>query len=319
MDRLISISWRWIAAACVLTAAGSAAAQEFPLRPLTLVTPYPAGGAADNLARPLASALQSILGQSVVVENRPGAQGIIGTDHVTRSKPDGYTLLLASSMTFAGAALVKNLPYDPDTSFQPISGMGSTAYMFVTGTNSPYRTIADVARQSQPAPPIGYGSAIAQVVIGMFASTSGASVTPVSYRGAPQVMTDVIGGQIPLAVVDIGNGMAQVKAGRVRALAVSGKARSSLAPDVPTLAETWPSSVLESIVALVAPAGTPPAVVEALDRATRAALARPEVKAAWAMAATDVIPLPTAEIVQEIKVDAPRWRRFIQAAGIEPQ
>ena len=297
-------------------------AQDFPSRPVTLVAPYPAGSATDNVARPLAIALQSILGQPVIVDNRAGAQGVIGADFVARSKPDGYTLLVASSTTFAGASLVKNLPYDPMTAFQPVSGIGSTSMMFMVRADSLVKTVADLIQsgKNQSAPlAIGFGAASAQVTLAMFASASGSNVTPVPYRGTPQALTDLAGGQIPVAVVDIGNGVVQIKAGRLRSLAISARTRSSAAPDVPVLSETLKGAVLETLIAVVAPAGTPPAVVEKLDQAIRQALTRTEVKAAFATTTTEVVPVATAELAQMLKTETPKWHALIKAAGIEPQ
>ena len=312
----------WLSFVVLGLSATYAVAQDFPTRPVTLVAPYPAGSATDNVSRPLAIALQSILGQPVIVDNRAGAQGVIGADYVARSKPDGYTLLVASSTMFAGSSLIKNLPYDPTTAFQPVSGIGSTSMMFMVKADSPVKTVSELILQGKnPGAPlaIGFGAASAQVALAMFTSASGAHVIPVPYKGTPQAMSDLSGGQIPVAVVDIGNGVAQMKSGRLRPLAISAKARSAAAPDVPVLSETLKGAALETLIAVVAPAGTPPAVVEKLDKAIRQALTRPEVKAAFANTTTEVVPVATAELVQMLKVDTPKWHALIKAAGIDPQ
>lgn len=319
---VIQKSKTWLCVATLSVGASQAMAQEFPSRPVTLVAPYPAGSATDNVARPLAIALQTILGQAVIVDNRAGAQGVIGADYVARSKPDGYTLLIASSAMFAGASLVKNLSYDPMTAFQPVSGIGSTSMMFMVKADSPVKTVTDLIQAGKnPGAPlaIGFGAASAHVALAMFTSASGTSVIPVPYKGTPQALTDLAGGQIPLAIVDIGNGVAQMKSGRLRALVISAKTRSAAAPDVPALSETLKGAVLETLIAVVAPASTPPAVVEKLDRAIRQALTRPEVRAAFAMTTTEVLPVGTAELTQLLKTDTPKWHALIKAAGIEPQ
>jgi tripartite-type tricarboxylate transporter receptor subunit TctC len=143
----MSLQWiiRVIAVVALAAAPFTSPAQDFPTRPITLVAPYPPGSATDNVTRPLAVALQEILG-SPVIENRAGAQGVIGAEFVARSKPDGYTLLVASTTMFAGTSLVKNLPYDPIKSFQPVSGIGSTSMMFMVRTESPIKTIADLVQ-----------------------------------------------------------------------------------------------------------------------------------------------------------------------------
>lgn len=313
---------RWIAAAALAAATCLAQAQDFPSRPLTLVAPYPPGSATDNVARPLAIALQEILGQPVIVDNRAGAQGTIGADYVARAKPDGYTVLIASTTMFAGTSLMKSLPYDPIKSFQPVSGIGSTSMMFLVKADSPIKTINDLveaAKTRKDPLNIGYGAASAQVVLAMFTSASGGKVTPISYKGTPQAITDLTGGQIDAAIVDIGNGVAQMNAGRLRALAISAKARSAAAPNVPILAEVLPGAALETVIAVVAPAGTPAPIVDKLDRALRAALARPDVKTRWAATTTEVVPLSTSELEKLLATDLPRWHALIKAAGIEPQ
>ncbi len=135
---------RWLAALVLSASTIAAIAQDFPARPITLIAPYPPGSATDNVTRPLAIALQEILGSTVVVENKAGAQGVIGADYVARAKPDGYTLLVASTTMFAGASLVKSLPYDPVKAFEPVSGIGSTSMMFMVRADSPIKSIADL-------------------------------------------------------------------------------------------------------------------------------------------------------------------------------
>ena len=300
----------------------AAHAADFPSRPLTLVVPYPAGSATDNVGRPLAQALQKNLGENVVVLNRAGAQGTIGANHAARSDPDGYTLLLASTTMFAGDSLFKSLPYDPIKSFEPIAGIGSTSMMFMVREDSPYKTIEDLiaaVKSKGDSINIGFGAASAQVVIAMFTEETKGSVTPVSYGGTPQALNDLIGGQIPVAVVDIGNGVAQMNSGRLRALAISARARSDAAPDVPALSESLPGAALETIIAVIGPAGIPQPVVERLNRAFLEVMETPEIKQSFKATTTEIQPLSTAELVKLLKNDLPRWHELIKAAGIEPQ
>ena len=314
----------WLAAAILATTTTLLWAQDFPSRPITLVAPFPAGSVTDNVTRVVAQALQESLAQTVIVENRAGAQGTVGAAYVARSKPDGYTLLVASSVMFVATSLYKSLPYDPIESFQPISGIGSTSMMFMVNESSPIKSIADLGRAAaaeRPPITIGFGSPSGQVVLALFSNAAKVNPVPVSYRGIPQALTDLAGGHIAVAIVDIGSGVAQMSSGKMRPIAISAQARSAAAPNVPTLAEFFPGVgvSLETIITIVAPAHTPPAIVERMDRAIRAALAKPEVKARFATLTTAVMPLSTNELTQRLKTDNPKWEALIKSAGIEQQ
>jgi tripartite-type tricarboxylate transporter receptor subunit TctC len=293
-------------------------------RPVTLVAPFPAGSVTDNVARAVGQHLQEILGQPVVVDNRPGAQGTLAAAHVARSHPDGHTLLMGSSVMFVAKSLVRNLPYDPVESFQPVSGIGSTSLMLVVPAASPLRSLADLeARAARTDPPmsVGLGSPTAQVIFALFAAASGTRPQGVSYRGTPQAMADLAGGHIDAAVVDLFTGLGQARSGFVRPLAVSAAARSPLAPEVPTLQEAFPAAelALETIIAALAPARTPPAVVGRLDDAIRSALARPALQQRLAALATAALPLAAGDLDRRIRSDNARWETLIRQAGIEPE
>ena len=311
-----------LAAAWLCATAPTLHAQDFPSRPITLVVPFPAGSITDGVTRPLAAAMQESLGQTVLVDNRAGAQGVIAGAFVARSKPDGYTLLMASSTMYVGPSLYKNVPYDPVKDFTLVAGVGSTSMMFMVRDASPVKSIGDLvpaSKAQRDGVTTGYGSPSAQMMLAMFTNATRANLTPISYRGTPQAITDLIGGQVELAIVDIGNGVVQLNTGRLRALAISARTRSSAAPNVPLLSETLPGMTLETLITVAAPTGTPPAVIERLDRAIRAALARPDVKARYATLTTEVLALPTAEIAQLIRSEIPKWEALIKTAGIEPQ
>jgi tripartite-type tricarboxylate transporter receptor subunit TctC len=300
-------------------------AQEvFPARPVTIVAPFPAGSVTDSVTRVMAVALQQSLGQPVIVDNRAGAQGTIAAAYVAKAKPDGYTLLMGSSVMFVAKNLFKGLPYDPVESFAPVSGIGSTAMMFLVPKSSPIRSVADLtkaAKKSDPPISMAYGSPSGQVAVALFSSITESTSIAVSYRGIPQAINDMLGGQVSVAVVDLGTGMSQVNGGRARALAISAASRYAGAPEVPTLQESFPraSGTLETIIAIMAPAGTPPAVVAKLDSAVQAALATTPVKAQFQALNTTVLPLSTAQLDKRIKTDNPRWESLMKKAGIEAQ
>ena len=301
----------------------AAQAQDYPSRPITIVVPYGPGSATDNVVRPVALALQKALGQTVIVDNKAGANGVIGTQFGARAKPDGYTLLAGSSTTLAAnVGLFKTLPYDPQKDFAPVAGMASTSMMFVVRADFPAKDVkaflAYAAKQPNPVP-VAYGSSSAQVALTLLTKLSGVKFSGIPYKGTPQAITDLLGGQVPVAIVDVGNGVPQIKAGRLTALAISGTARSVSAPDVPTLAETWPGTQLVTWIGLVAPAGTPPAVIEKLDRAVAAAMAAPEMKQQFAAIATEIDPASHTELGQRMQRDQVQWLELIKAAGIQPE
>ncbi len=315
---------RWTVASLLSASAALAHAQDFPTRPVTLVAPFPAGSVTDSVARILANAVSPLLGQPMVVENKAGAQGTIGAAYVANAKPDGYTLLLGSSAMFVAKSLFKTLPYEPVQGFAAVAGVGSTSMMFLVPLSSPLRSVADLAKaahQAQPPLTMAFGSPSGQIAVALFSTVTDSKPTAVSYRGIPQAVTDLIGGQVQVAVVDLGSGLAQVNGNKARALAISAAKRYGGAPDIPTLQEAFPraSGSLETIIAVMAPAGTPPSVVDKLDAAVRAALDKTEVKARFQTLNTSVMPLSAADLDKRIKGDNPRWESLMQKAGIEPQ
>ena len=323
---LTSIKKTWLGAAILaasVCAPSLTQAQDFPSKPIVLVAPFPAGSVTDNVTRLIGQGLQDVLGQTVVVENRAGAQGTVGAAYVARAKPDGYTLLVGSSVMFVAKSLYKSLPYDPTDGFQPVAGIGSTSMMFMVSETSPIKSIADLtkAAKSGGSVTIGFGSPSGQVALALYASVAKVNPVPVSYRGIPQALTDLAGGHVGVAIVDIGSGVAQLNTGRMRPIAISARARSAAAPDVPTLEEIFPGAggSLETIIAIVAPAHTPQAVVDRLDNAFRTVLAKPEVKARFATLSTAVMPLSSSELTQRLKTDNPKWDALIKKAGIEQQ
>ena len=306
---------------CLFSSAGLT--QVFPSRALTIVVPYPAGSATDNLIRPVAAALQAALGQSVIVDNKPGAQGIVATQFVARAKPDGYTLLAGSSTTLAAnVGLFKSLPYDPIKDFQPVAGLGYTSMMIMVRADSPAKDLQGLlalARKESNPMAVGYGSSSAQVALALLTKVSGVPFTPVPYKGTPQAITELIGGTIPMAIVDVGNGVPHLKSGRLTALAISGTSRSVAAPDVPTLSESFSNTQLVTWIGLVAPAGTPAPVVEKLYGAIAAVMATSEMKQRFATISTELEPVSPQELAKRIIRDQVQWLELIRTAQIQPE
>ena len=305
-------------------AAPLAAAQDYPSRPVSIVVPFPAGAAVDNIVRALTTELQKLLGQPVVVDNKPGAQGVIGTQLVARAKPDGYTLLAGSSTTLAAnVGLFKSLPYDPLKDFQPVAGLGYTSMMLLVRADSPAKDLKGLitlARGQSTPMAAAYGSSSGQVALAILARAAGMSILPVAYKGTPQALTDLLGGVVPMAAIDVGSGVAHIGAGgRLTALAITGSARSVSAPNVPTLSETYPNTELVTWVGIVAPAGTPAPVVGRLNAAFAGALATSEVRQGFASLATEVESVGPEELGRRMQRDQARWLELIRSIGIQPQ
>lgn len=309
--------------ATALSPTGAFAQADYPSRTITIIVPYGPGSATDNTARPIAQALTKSLGQSVIIDNKAGANGVIGTQAGARAKPDGYTLLVGSSTTLAAnAGLFKMLPYDTQKDFQAVSGLGSTSMMFLVRSDFAAKDIKSflvyASKQSAPVP-VAYGSSSAQVALALLTKISGVKFTAVPYKGTPQAITDLLGGQVPVAIVDVGNGVPHLRSGKANALAVSAATRSTAAPEVPTLAEIWPGTQLVTWIGLVAPAGTPMFIVEKLNAAITAALATPEVKQQYAATVTEVEPVSHQELTRRMQRDRTLWLELIKDAGIQPE
>ncbi|MEO8388388.1 tripartite tricarboxylate transporter substrate binding protein [Polaromonas sp.] len=270
---------------CGLAAVGGTAhAAEFPDRPITLVAPFPAGGAADVLARILGKALGDQLGQSVVVENKPGAGTAIGATAVANAKPDGYTLLVSSNSTFTlNPALQPKLTYDPVRSFDAIGMVGSVALAMLVNASV---TAADVhqfvaAAKANPDKYLygSFGNGTSSNFAGaMFNAATGLKMTHVPYKGSGPLMTDLMGGQIPVSFDTVVAASPQLKTGKVRVLAVAMNKRSALLPNVPTMAEAgYPAVDMNAWLAVVAPKGLPAPVKARLDKALATVMANPEI------------------------------------------
>lgn len=314
------------AAVCLgFGAAPSQAAEPYPDKPVTVIVPYGPGSSTDTVMRPVAIALQNAMGKAFVIDNKSGANGVIGTQIAARAKPDGYTLLVGSTTTLAAnVGLFKSLPYDPLKDFVPVAGMGSTSMMIMVRPDFPAKDfkgfLEHAAKQSQTSPvTVGYGSSSAQVAVALLTRYSGSKFTAVPYKASPQALTDLIGGQVDVAIVDVGNGVQQLRANRLRALAISGVKRSVSAPEVPTLAETWPGAQLVTWIGLVAPAGTPPAIVEKLSSSIASALTTPELRQQFQTIATEIDPASPAELGRRMQRDQAHWLELIKAAGITPE
>ncbi|HSV35936.1 MAG TPA: tripartite tricarboxylate transporter substrate binding protein [Ramlibacter sp.] len=283
MPSYLSPLRRALIACAMLLFSGLAPAAGFPERPVTLVAPYPAGGAADVLARLLGKKLEEQLGQPVVVENKPGAGTAIGAAAVANAKPDGYTLLISSNSTFTlNPALQAKLSYDPAKGFEPVGMVGSVALAVLANPAVPVASVPQLVAAAKANPDKfvygSFGNGTSSNFAGaLFNTATGLAMTHVPYKGSAPLMTDLIGGQIPISFDTVVAAAPQLKSGKIKVLAVTTARRSALLPDVPTVAEAgYPGYELTAWLALVAPSGLPPEVRARLGKALAAAMALPD-------------------------------------------
>jgi tripartite-type tricarboxylate transporter receptor subunit TctC len=326
-DRHLLRSLAPLAAAFALAAATPAAQaqQAWPsARPVRLVVSYPPGGGADVMARLVAPKLSEALGQQVVVENKPGASGQIAADLVARSAPDGYTLLLDASSFATNPALFPKLPYNPATAFAPVTVLALFPNMLVVypkfAANSA-RELIDMARAKPGS--IAYassGNGSAQhLAAELFAQRMKLDMVHVPYKGGGPAMTDVMGGQVPVFFANVASGFANVKSGRLRALALTGGRRVAVLPDVPTLKEVGvPDYEVYEWNPVFAPAGTPAEIVNQLSAAIRKVMAQPDVRERVAGMGGETLASTPQEAGAFVRTQTEFWARVIRQADIKP-
>lgn len=310
-------------AATTLLAAATAFAQDFPARPITFVVPFAAGSATDQIARVVGQQLQEALGQPFVVENKVGAQGGIAAAEVAKAAPDGYTLMVTTNTPqAANVSLFKKLNYDPVKDFAPIARLGTISFVLMVRPDFPAKNLKEFIAHAKANPGKlsgGYGSAGSQVSQAMLRSMARIDFVDVPYKGLPQAITDVLGGSIAFTFADLANGLAQMKGGKLRPIAVTSEKRSPLAPEIPAFAEELPGYELIAWFALMAPAGTPADIVARLHGIVDASLRKPEVTARFAVLGTDVAPMNPQQLAAFIQSEIAKWAKMTKEAGIEPQ
>jgi len=299
------------------------AAQSYPSKPISLVVPQTACGTNDIVARLVAPAFGEAIGASVVVENRPGAGGNIGTQSVARSAKDGYTLLLTiNSAQAINPALYKNPGFDPINDFVPLYYIGATPYVLVSPPGSPYKTLADVVAAAKKKPgELSYASAgngtISHLLGAMLNTSAGIEMQHIPYKGVAPAINDVLGGQVPLAFASLPSALNYIKAGKLQAIAISSAKRSSAAPEIPTIAETYPDCVGEVWVAIFAPMGVSADVVKKVQAAMDKIMARPDVREKLIAQGLDLSPVPSAKLATLLKDELAKWVKIVKASGAQ--
>lgn len=301
-----------------------AAQAEYPDRPIRLIVGFPPAGAVDTVARALAPEMAELLGQPVVIENRPGAGGNIAGTAVARATPDGYTLGFLSTAALAtNVSLYSQMPYDPRVDFAPVGRVAQAPSILVTGRSSGFDSLATVVEKARANPGGvmvahgGTGTAM-HLSIELINMAAGIDLKPVPYKGAAPATADLIGGQVALGLVDLQSTMPHINAGTLRALAVTSDKRSALVPNIPTVAEAGIPNFHSANVwfAVVAPAGTPDPVIRKLSHVLLAVVARPAVVARFAAGGIEPWPSTPEELGQQIKAEVPRLKEIVERAKI---
>jgi tripartite-type tricarboxylate transporter receptor subunit TctC len=315
-----------LALALAFMLVGQAQAQTaWPAKPIRMIVGFAAGGSTDVTARIIAQALSDRLGQPVVVENRGGAGGNIGADAVAKAEPDGYTLLMATSSTFAANPnLYKSLPFDVRKDFSPIAVTAFIPNLLVVNPSVPANNVADFIAYLKANPDklnfASAGNGTSQHLSGeLFNSLAGVRMTHVAYRGGAPAVSDLLGGQVQVIFAPLVEVIQQVRAEKLKALGITTARRSPLLPEVPTILESLPGYEVALWNGLLAPANTPPDIVDRINRATIEALRSPEVKAKLAEQGSEPVGNTPAEFKAFIESELVKWRRLVEISGATVQ
>jgi tripartite-type tricarboxylate transporter receptor subunit TctC len=309
--------------AAALTA-GGAAAQDYPTRPIRLIVAFAAGGTTDFVARQLAERAKASLGQNIVVENKPGANGAIGAEFVAKSEPDGYTLFFSTAGALAiNPSMRSDLPYDPIKDFTPIVPVARNTVLFAVNPTLGVATAQEMIARAKEKPGTitvaitGVG-AISHLAIEMLQIAAGIKLQYVPYRGAGQAVADFIGGQLNAMSAEVPVLMPQIKAGKATILAVSAQNRSDVLPEVPTFAELgYPDVIADNWSGVLAPPKTPPAIVARLNQAFNAVVRDPDVRRRFAENGVSTIGGTPEDLTELIKSETARWRKVVKETGVK--
>ena len=317
---------RLVAAAVTLfltlaSAAPASAESPYPNRPIHLIVTYPPGGGNDLIARMFAQKMTETMGQAVVVENRVGAAGTIGTNFVAKSNPDGYTLVLVSTPFAMAQTLYPNLPYDPVKDLTPISLIASVPNLLVVNPSVPAKTVKELIDLAHTKPSTlnaaTLGAATTQhLAAALFNSMSKSDILLVPYKGSAPGINDLLAGHVQMMFNAIPSTMPYVKAGQLRALAVTGSKRSPLAPDLPTIAETLPGYEIITWFGVLAPAGTPPAIVARLTAEIQKIAKMPDIQKKMQDMGLDIEASSQADFAARVKTETVKWAEVIRAAHV---
>ena len=304
-----------------LAAAPAALAQAWPAKPVKIIVPFAAGGPADIYARAIGEKLQGVLGQPFVVEDKPGGGSIVGTDLVAKSPPDGYTLLMMSNTHTVNESLVPGKPFELMRDFVPVSPVNYSDLVLVVHPSVPADTLKDFIALAKAKPgALNYassGNGTPYHMAGeLFKAMAGVDILHVPYKGSSGARTDILGGQVQMMFDAITTMAPNVRAGKLKALGTSGKVRSPVLPEVPTVSEAGvPGYEAVIWLGLMAPAGTPPAIVERLNAEIRKIVASPEMRGAWEKQGAVAMSMSPAEFAKFMREDIEKWARIVKVSG----
>jgi len=297
------------------------AVRDYPLRPVRIVSGFPAGGSSDFLARALAPKLSERMGQNFIVENRPGAGGAIGANHVARATPDGHTLLFISGAFTAHAATVKT-PYDPLKDFDWITLIVTYPMVLVVRNEFPARNVAELIAVAKKNPgKLNYGSvgvgSVFHLAAELFNSMAGTDTLHIPYKGSSEPLTEMIGGRLDLMFMTLTGATPHIRAKRIRAVAVTSKDRATQMPELPMVSQVLPDYEVTSFAGMGITAGSPKPVIAKLNRELRAAMAQPDVIRLFTEAGGDVRPSSPEEMTRHVAAEIAKWQRVVKERKIE--
>ena len=314
-----------IALALLLAIGRYADAQDYPVKPVRIIVPFAPGGPNDLVVRPIAPKLQELLGQPFIVDYRAGANGIIGTELVAKSPPDGYSLLVISSSFVINPSTQAKLPFDPLRDFAPVSPIATTDIIFVVNPTVPAKTVREFVALAKSRPgKLNYASSgtggSLHLGAELFKMTAGIDMVHVPYKGAALALSDVIGGHVDSMFIAASGAIAQIRAGKVRVLAVASARRSQSLPDAPTFAQSgYPDVVVDTRYGLLAAAATPPAIVQRLNAAITKALGTADLRQSYAALSLDPVTSTPQEYGDYLRAEVARWRKVVAAAKLPLQ
>lgn len=320
--RIIGLLAAWLGFGLITA---TAQAQPYPNKPIKAIVPFAAGSATDQIGRAFAQKMSEILGQPIVVDNKAGVNGMLGADAVAKSAPDGYTLLIGTNSTNAALkSLMKKLPYDQDTAFAPVGYLGSVPLIVAVNNDVPAKTLKELVELAKAKPTyVTFASASTSQLVSteVLANMAGIQLTHVPYKSGPAAMTDLMGGQVNLFTADFAVTLPQVKAGKIRGLAVTSMQRSKAIPELPTVNEALGLKDYELIAyfAIFAPAGTPPDIIQKLNAAINTAAADKGILERFAALGFETAPASPEALAQRSKAETAKWAKAIRDAKIEAQ